>query len=137
PILIVPMGTANLLGRHLGITWDDADVANQVASTLATGKTILLDAARANDELFLLMAGVGMDAKVVHELDRVRRGPIDYLSYALPAALALSSYTYPALTVTVDGKVIAKNQPAIAFIGIVKDYGTGFPTLPYAKSHHR
>jgi diacylglycerol kinase family enzyme len=54
-------------------------------------RTTQLDAATANGELFLLMAGIGLDAKIVHELDRLRSGPIDLTSYALPAALALGS----------------------------------------------
>ena len=78
------------------------------------------------------MAGIGLDAKVVHELDRIRSGPIDYTSYALPAALALGLYDYPALTVTLDDQQIWNNRPAVAFVGNVKEYGTGFPILPHA-----
>jgi YegS/Rv2252/BmrU family lipid kinase len=133
PMLIVPMGTANLLGRHLGIRWNRETVAAEVAQTLAHHRLIKIDAARANDELFLLMAGIGLDAQVVHELDRIRKGPIDYLSYVLPAATALAMYRFPALTVTVDGKKVAKNLPAVAFVGNVKEYGTGFPILPHAR----
>src|SRR5207248_2880051 len=104
PLLTVPMGTANLLGRHLGTLWPDRDLATRVAEAIGAMRTVRLDAATANDELFLLMAGIGLDAKIVHELDRLRSGPIDLTSYALPAALALGFYTYPALTVWVDGK---------------------------------
>src|SRR5437763_1886402 len=75
----------------------------------------------------------GLDAKIVHELDRLRSGPIDLTSYALPAALALGFYTYPALTVWVDGKKLCRELPAVAFVGNVKEYGTGFPILPYAR----
>jgi YegS/Rv2252/BmrU family lipid kinase len=133
PTLVVPMGTANLLGRHLGTLWDSADLPEQVARAIGAMTTRHLDAALANDELFLLMAGVGLDARVVHELDRVRSGPIDITSYALPAALALGFYSYPPLTVTVDGKTLSRSLPAIAFVGNVKEYGTGFPILPHAR----
>ncbi len=132
PLLVVPMGTANLLGRHLGTIWRDRDVPGKVSATLRERRIIGLDAACANDELFLLMAGIGLDAKVVHELDRMRDGPIDYTSYAVPAALALGFYTYPALTVSVNGRRICSDLPAIAFVGNVKEYGTGFPMLPHA-----
>jgi diacylglycerol kinase family enzyme len=79
------------------------------------------------------MAGIGLDARIVHELDRLRSGPIELASYALPAALALGFYTYPPLTVTVDGKTIFRDRPAVAFIGNVKEYGTGFSILPHAR----
>src|SRR5204862_5155777 len=88
--------------------------------------------ARANGELFLLMAGIGLDGKIVHELDRMRDGPIDLTSYALPAALALGFYDYPPLTVRVNDRVICQDMPAVAFVGNVKEYGTGFPILPHA-----
>src|SRR4051794_30585075 len=99
PLLAVPMGTANLLGRHLGTLWNDRDLPENVSRAIDARRTLNLDAASANGELFLLMAGIGLDARVVHELDRVRSGPIDYTSYALPAALALGFYKYPPLNV--------------------------------------
>ncbi len=133
PLLIVPMGTANLLGRHLGLHWDDYHLPAQVAHAIRRHHVVHFDTACANDELFLLMAGIGIDAGVVHELARIREGPIQLASYMLPAALALKSYQYPALTLSVDGKTIARGQPAIAFVGNVREYGTGFPLLPHAR----
>src|SRR5438045_662783 len=88
---------------------------------------------RADGKLFLLMTGVGFDAAVVHELDRVRRGPIGYVDYLLPAALALRGYEYPSLRVTVDGREVWRPAPAVAFVGNVREYGTGFPILPDAR----
>jgi YegS/Rv2252/BmrU family lipid kinase len=132
PLLVVPMGTANLLGQHLGTIWNESEMPEKVSAALKARQTIALDAASANGELFLLMAGVGLDAKVVHELDRIRDGPIDLTSYALPAAMALGFYDYPALTVKVNGRMICRQTPAVAFVGNVKEYGTGFPILPHA-----
>ncbi len=133
PLLIVPMGTANLLGRHLGLSWDDHHLPARVADAIGNHHVVHLDTACANDELFLLMAGIGIDAGIVHELARIRDGPIQLASYVLPAALALRAYHYPALTVTVDDKTIARDLPSIAFVGNVKEYGTGFPLLPHAR----
>ena len=133
PLLVVPMGTANLLGRHLGTVWPDRELPDRVAQAVRQRNILRLDTATANGELFLLMAGIGLDAKIVHELDRLRSGPIELASYALPAALALGFYTYPPLTVTVDGKTIFRDRPAVAFVANVKEYGTGFPVLPHAR----
>lgn len=134
PLLVVPLGTANLMGRHLGIKWGSKSMEAEVARVIRAGKTVRLDAARANGELFLLMAGVGFDAHVVHELSRVRTGPISMASYLLPAALAVTSYNYPALTVHVDGQKVFAGTPAVAFVGNIPEYGTGFPILPHARS---
>jgi diacylglycerol kinase family enzyme len=134
PLLIVPLGTANLMGRHLGIRWDEKTLETDVVRVLRAGRTVQLDAARANGTLFLLMAGVGFDAHVVHELSRVRTGPISMASYLLPAALAVKAYAYPALTVTVDGRKVFSRVPGCAFVGNIAEYGTGFPILPHARS---
>ena len=134
PLLVVPLGTANLMVRHLGISWNDSTLEDEVAAAILGRRTVQLDAARANGRLFLLMAGVGLDATVVHELDRIRSGPIDLTSYALPALLALQRYEYPPLRVEVDGQVVVDSKPALAFIGNVREYGTGFPILVRAKS---
>jgi diacylglycerol kinase family enzyme len=133
PLLVIPLGTANLMGRHLGIKWDEANLEDQVSRAVARRQVSGLDAARANGRLFLLMAGIGFDAHVVHELDRVRDGPIGYASYILPAAMAFGSYQYPSLRVTVDGREVFTPAPAVAFVGNVAEYGTGFPMLPHAR----
>jgi diacylglycerol kinase family enzyme len=134
PVVVVPMGTANLMGQHLGIRWSgERAVGREVAAAIKGGRVVQLDAALANGKLFLLMAGVGIDAKVVHELARVRRGPISMVSYALPAALALKDYRYPEITVEVDGQRVFGGRPGIAMVGNIKEYGTGFEVLPYAR----
>ena len=135
PLLVVPLGTANLMGRHLGIRWGGGTLEAEISRAIATRKVVELDAARANDKLFLLMAGIGFDAQVVHELDRVRRGPISMASYILPAALSVAAYSYPLLTVWVDGEKVFPPAPGFAFVGNIAEYGTGFPILPHASPH--
>src|SRR5688572_17637404 len=117
PMLVMPLGTANLMGRHLGIAWSDRRMEAEVAAVIRAQKVVELDAARANGALFLLMAGVGFDAHVVHELARVRTGPITMASYALPAAMSVKAYDYPPLTVSVDGVKVADRVPGFAFVG--------------------
>jgi diacylglycerol kinase family enzyme len=114
------------------LQWNEATLEDEVSAAIRANKVRSLDAASANGRLFLLVAGVGLDGRIVHELDRIRRGPISYASYVLPAAQAIGSYDYPSLSVTVDGHVIVRDQPSLAFVGNVKEYGTGFPLLPRA-----
>jgi len=133
PILPVPLGTANLMGRHLGIHWTDLTLEDQVSTAVARRRVLPMDAGRANGRLFLLMAGVGFDAHVVHELDRLRSGPISFVNYLRPAASALHRYRYSPLRVTLDGREIFPTAPALAFVGNLPEYGTGFPVLPFAR----
>jgi diacylglycerol kinase (ATP) len=132
PILPVPMGTANLMGHHLGIHWPERGITQAIIETIRQRKILKLDAGRANGKLFLLMAGVGIDAQIVHLLDLMRRGPINMASYLIPAAMTFASYTFPPITVWVDNQMILRNKPAIAMIGNVREYGIGFPILPDA-----
>jgi diacylglycerol kinase (ATP) len=134
PMLPVPLGTANLMGRHLGIHWNRSNVEAQVMGAIERHQTISIDAAKANERLFLLMTGVGFDAFIVHELDRLRKGPIGYWNYLLPSAQALKDYRFAPLRVMLDGKQVFDEAPALAFVGNLSEYGTGFPVLPFAKA---
>jgi YegS/Rv2252/BmrU family lipid kinase len=134
PVLVVPLGTANLMGRHLGIKWETKSMDAAVSRAVRQRRVVELDAARANGSLFLLIASVGFDAHIVHELSRVRKGPIGYISYLIPAALAVKDYSYPALTVVADGQRVFGPKQGFAFVGNIAEYGTGFPILPHAKS---
>ena len=133
PLLIVPLGTANLMGRHLGIDWDDDHLEAQVLEAVRRGRVVRVDTARANGHLFLLMAGVGFDGAVVHELSRIRRGPITMASYLAPAARMALGYSFPRIRVTVDGRAVFGPERGVAFVGNVPEYGTGFPMLPHAR----
>ncbi len=134
PILIVPVGTANLLGRHLGINWRDAVLETQVVQTLRRRNILHLDAASANGNPFLIVGGVGLDAEVVHELSRIRSGPLrGRWQYIIPALKSLSREPFKALTVRVDGQTLIQKQRAMVFVGNIREYGTGFSLLPHAR----
>src|SRR6185436_18150003 len=132
-VLIVPMGTANLMGKHLGVQWSDENIGEEVALALEAGNVLRLDVARTEGGIFLLMAGVGFDAWVVHELDRIRSGLIDLMTYIMPAVKAIAEYRFPVLEVSVDGKKVFGKAPALALVGNIREYGTGFAILPQAR----
>lgn len=133
PILVIPMGTANLLGVHLGIRWKARDVVPQVLDAVQQLRVMELDAASANGRPFLIVGGVGLDAAVVHELERIRTGPIAKYSYLVPTAIALAQSPFHAVTVKVDGHVLINHTPAMVLVGNIPEYGTGFPILTHAK----
>jgi diacylglycerol kinase (ATP) len=133
PLLPIGLGTANLMVRHLELGWEDELLEVDVSAALKVGKVRDLDAARANGRLFLLMVGIGFDAHIVHELDRLRTGPIGWINYLQPAALALHAYEYRPLRVCVDGNEVWSGRRGLAFIGNIREYGTGFPVLPFAR----
>ncbi len=133
PLLPIPLGTANMMGKHLGIRFGKWDLVPRVSYALRNAKPRLLDAGRANGQVFIQVVGVGFDANVVYHLDRLRRGPISFWSYMLPSALSLLEYEPHPLTVKVDGQEVFAEQCGFAFIGNLRQYGTGFPILVHAR----
>jgi diacylglycerol kinase family enzyme len=95
PLLVMPLGTENLLARYLGIS---ADV-ERLAEIVVGGQYTQLDAGVAGGRLFTLMAGCGFDADVVRRLHEQRQGHIHHLSYAKPILDAVRTYDYPELRV--------------------------------------
>jgi diacylglycerol kinase family enzyme len=95
PIALLPLGTENLLAKHLGVTANPESVCRAIRC----GATIRLDAGQADGRIFLLMAGCGFDADVVRRLHTQRKGNIRRLSYAKPILDAIRSYQYPELRV--------------------------------------
>jgi diacylglycerol kinase family enzyme len=144
-VLVVPMGTANLMGRHLGVGLSMKGLEERAVAAIAGRRVVKLDVGRIRSEkrearsekseqMFLLMVGIGLDGAIVHTLDRVRKGPIGFASYLLPAFGTLAGYQFHDIEVEVDGRVVWRMGPAVAFAGNVKEYGTGFPILPLARS---
>jgi diacylglycerol kinase (ATP) len=133
PLLPVPLGTANMMGKYLGIRFRDGDLESRVSAALARRQILPLDAGRANGRLFLQVAGVGFDAQVIYHLDRLRRGPISFWSYMLPAFLSLMEYDPAPITVRLDGRELVKDECGMVFVGNLRQYGAGFPVLVHAR----
>ena len=134
PLVVIPGGTANLMDRHLQLKWDPKRIDREVLLAVKARKIQHLDAAMANNELFMLIAGIGFDAAIVAALDRVRTGPITMWSYVMPALQTIWESSLLPLSVEVDGVKIFGPAPGMVFVGNVKEYGTGFPVLPDARS---
>ncbi len=95
PMLPVPMGTENLLGRFVGQAVDPLAIRD----TLEDGVVIGLDLGRANEKHFLLMISAGFDAEVVRALHLNRRGNITRAAYLLPTLNVIRRYSYPTMRI--------------------------------------
>ncbi|MGA2499824.1 MAG: diacylglycerol kinase family protein [Tepidisphaeraceae bacterium] len=134
PMAIVPMGTANLMALHTGNIWRDECLETELPAALCRGKSRLVDVARTQRGVFLIMVGVGVDGSIIHELHRTRTGPISLLAYLWPAMHAWCNYGFPELAVEVDGEPVFPMQSGLVFVGNAREYGTGFPLLTQARS---
>jgi diacylglycerol kinase (ATP) len=103
PLLTVPLGTENLLGRYLA----HSTAPDKIRDTVDQGISIDLDLGRVScaqhgSRYFLLMVSAGFDAEVVRRLHVNRQGNITRLSYVQPTLTTIQSYEYPELQLYCD-----------------------------------
>jgi len=118
---IVPLGTANLLAREIGLTRDP----DRIAAAIAGGALRRVSLGRVVSEAgrgrhFTLMAGVGFDAHVVADVDLALKRRIGKGAYVAEFARQLFAFKFPAYRVTVDG---ATHQAASVVIAKPRHYG--------------
>jgi diacylglycerol kinase family enzyme len=135
-VAVIPGGGANVLARALGVPLDAAAAIRQLREAIAAGRHRTIGLGLAADRYFTFSAGLGMDAEVVREVDRMRaQGRRE----SVPLFLRTMVRQYyrgtdrrrPALTVERDG------EPPISglFMTIVTNrspwtYFRGRPLLP-------
>ena len=107
PIVPVPMGTENLLGRFVRQSTDPAAICR----TLHDGVVVGLDLGRANGKYFLLMISAGFDAEVIRVLHENRRGNITRIAYFLPTLRAIRRYGYPEIELYWSGAAAPAGAP--------------------------
>jgi diacylglycerol kinase family enzyme len=71
-IAVIPGGGANVLARALGVPLDAAAAIRQVREAIAAGRHRTIGLGLAADRYFTFSAGLGWDAEVVREVDRMR-----------------------------------------------------------------
>ena len=119
PLTIFPMGTANLLAKHVDAALD----VDKTADTITAGWMTRMDVGMANDRVFLVVASCGFDADVVDRIHSGRKGHITYLSYGVPMINSIMKYSYPKMRLTADGQEL--DPASWAFVLNVPKYALG------------
>jgi diacylglycerol kinase family enzyme len=127
PFAILPLGTENLLGRHLGLKANE----DFFVSLIKNANLIRIDAGNANGKLFFVVASCGFDAAVVKRLDEIRTGHINYFSWLKPIFQTIASYRFPALQFVVDG-VPTEKSARWAFVFNIPRYAINLRITPEA-----
>jgi len=125
PLALIPMGTANVLAHELGVPRHAAGVAGLIA----TGAAHSIPTGRVNGRLLVQMAGFGIDAHVVANVDRRLKRIAGKGAYVWQSAVEMLRSRYPAFAVDCDGRAIT------AWSGIVsrgRFYGGRFVAAPAA-----
>ena len=119
PIYQVPCGTENLFAREFGMTRSPHALCRAI-ERFATRR---VDMGVANGRIFLLMASVGFDADVVHDLASRRGSSISHFSYVTPIIAQLWRWRPPRLDISVDGERVVHGEPGFVVVANSRQYG--------------
>ena len=125
PLLVIPGGTSNVLARELGLPRE----LSACAELLRKGVIRRVSLGRAGDRVFLLMAGIGVDAGVVAASSSRLKRYAGEGAFWLAGFHQLARYHFLPFDLIVDGN---PHRGTFALISKVKNYGGPFRLTPHA-----
>ncbi len=130
---IIPAGTGNLLARNLELPLDEAgalDVAVAGRTRNIDLVELKVDGGRA--EHFAVMAGVGVDATIMDEVDPELKKKVGPAAYFVAASKALGRLPVP-MEISVDGGRRHRRRAMTCLIGNVGKLPGGLVLMPDAE----
>ena len=128
PLAVLPAGTGNLLARNLGLPLELDDA---LAVALA-GSDRQLDIGNVNGNPFLVMAGIGLDAKMLDSASEPLKKRIGWAAYGISALRHLLDRPVQ-VTLRADGGPPLRRRASAVIIGNVSSLQGGVPLLPDAE----
>lgn len=101
PLGVIPRGTANAFATALGIP---ADIRG-ACETILAGSTRLVDAARCNDQPYILLAGIGFEAEMIDRANRDLKNRLGVLAYLLAGVQQFREQTAFKAVIDIDGEL--------------------------------
>ena len=127
-VAILPAGTANLLAENLGVPHD---LAEAVQAGLH-GDRHRIDTGSVNGERFTVMAGAGLDARMISDADRGIKDRLGSVAYVVTGIKNLGARRVRA-TIEVDGKRFFKGKVACVLAANVGKILGGVEAFPRAQ----
>jgi diacylglycerol kinase (ATP) len=130
---VLPAGTANVWAQELGLpglTWTRWMALEESARRLTSARIEEVDLGICNERPFLLWAGIGLDAFIVHRLEPRRRWEKHFavVQYAASAIYNASLWRGINLRVSVDQKDVSGNF-LLAVVSNIHLYAGGYAEL--------
>jgi YegS/Rv2252/BmrU family lipid kinase len=128
PLAIIPMGTGNLLARNLGLPMDP----DEALAVALGGVQRPIDAGRVNGMLFVVMAGLGLDARMLSGTSDPLKKRLGWFAYAISAVRHLGDRPLR-VAVSADGGQRRRMRANTLIVGNVGSLQGGLPLLPDAR----
>jgi diacylglycerol kinase (ATP) len=128
-VAIVPAGTANLLASNLGIP---RSIHGAVEIGL-NGDRRAVDVGRMNGERFAVMAGLGLDARVIRDANPELKHMLGRLAYVWAAAKNMQAPTFEA-RIKIDGREWYRGDAGCVLLGNVGRAFAGIEVFKNART---
>ncbi|EFH87058.1 diacylglycerol/lipid kinase family protein [Ktedonobacter racemifer] len=116
---ILPSGTVNVWAREVGIPLEN-EAARDI---LLQGQRRRIDLSKVDDRYFLLMAGIGLDAEVTHEVEQKPAKKLGVPGYLLVGLWKTLTFKGFRVYLHIDGKKSIKAHAMQIVIGNTQLYG--------------
>jgi YegS/Rv2252/BmrU family lipid kinase len=128
PLAVIPMGTGNLFARNLGLPMG----LEEALAVAVGGVPQPVDAGRVNERLFVVMAGLGLDARMLSGTSESLKKRLGWFAYAIAAVRHLRMRPMR-VTVSADGGPRRRMRAETLIVGNVGWLQGGLPLLPDAR----
>jgi YegS/Rv2252/BmrU family lipid kinase len=122
-LALLPVGTANVLARELGIP---IDLQQAVALIAGQHATKAIDAMKVGDRHFVLQIGIGLDSLMIRDTDRESKRRFGQIAYLWTLGTRLLGYQPRRFTVYADGE---RRRPRAAQVLIANGGALGVQSL--------
>ena len=111
PLAILPAGTANIVGKELGLPTPVQKAAKElpywVACRIALGQATWGPPESPQQRYFLAVAGIGFDAHVISRLDVASKLRLGVVAYGWEALRQVFRYDFPCFQCTVKDAIVS------------------------------
>jgi YegS/Rv2252/BmrU family lipid kinase len=103
-VLLIPLGTGNLLSRAIGIPLDPEQAINAQLSAVKTNK---LDVGKlhTNNSYFMVSVGIGLDAEMIKHADRKQKDTFGFFAYIISGIKSISNRKKRTFELSLDGEM--------------------------------
>ncbi len=132
---LLPAGTGNVLARNLAIVLGDTARATRIAlsgSNRAVDVGRVMIDGRAEEQVFLVMAGVGFDAAIMAGAPHDLKARLGSLAYFVSGVRSLRGPRAP-ITLAVDGRIEPPRQVRMVVVGNCGKLLAGLVLMPAAR----